>query len=327
MRSPSSICGLAFLLYVFPFLLHSAAAGQNTEVGVEPTLRGQQSLENQQEPAARNYVTVELPPKKLLKYYPELKGFEPATSQDELTSLLAKVGANEDLFLYKVPNLSSQEDVTQEKLDSHGWVQGLPVFTGHYSYVVRAHVTGEGMRFSEGRTDAHWQKIDPPVASGFTLAQQFALFPLQFHPFHQTAAKYRYLGRQVLDNRQDYVVAFAQEPEKTQLAGIVTVNGVDFPVAYQGIAWIEPDNFQIVRMRIDLLKPRREVGTQMTDIRLSEVRLPLVTQPLWLPRDVVVTRAGKGGALREKHQFSDYRVFVSVGTTVPTAQPPAEKPK
>jgi hypothetical protein len=324
MRLPASICGLAFLLYVFPFLLHSAAAGQNTEVGVEPTLRGQQTLENQQEPTARNYVIVELPPKKLLKYYPELKGFEPATSQDELTSLLAKVGANEELFLYKVPNLSSQEDVTQEKLDSHGWVQGLPVFTGHYSYVVRAHVTGEGMRFSEGRTDAHWQKIDPPVASGFTLAQQFALFPLQFHPFHQTAAKYRYLGRQVLDNRQDYVVAFAQEPERSQLTGIVTVNGVDFPVAYQGIAWIEPDNFQIVRMRIDLLKPRREVGSQMTDIRLSEVRLPLVTQPLWLPRDVVVTRAGKGRALREKHQFSDYRVFVSV---VPTAQPPAEKPK
>ncbi len=327
MPSPTSICRLAFLLCIFPFLLYSSAAGQDTSVGIEPTLRRMQTVDKHQEPTVRNYAIVELPSKKILQYYPELRGFVPSTSQDELTSLLAKVGANEDLFLYNIPNLSSQENVTQEKLDNHGWVQGLPVFTAHYTYVVRAHVSGEGIRFSEGRTDAHWQRIEPPVASGFTLAEGFALFPLHFHPFHQTAEKYRYLGRQELDNRNDYVVAFAQEGEKSQLSGVVTVNGVDFPVAYQGIAWIEPDNFQIVRMRIDLLKPRPEVGSQMTDIQLSEVRLPLVTKPFWLPRDVVVTRPSKDSALREKHQFSDYRVFTSEAKTVPSAQPASEKPK
>ncbi len=327
MRSPASICRLVFLLCVSPFLLYSSAVGQDTSVGIEPTLRRMQTVDKHREPTARNYAIVELSPKKILEYYPELKGVVPATSPDELTSLLAKVGANEDLFLYNIPTLSSQEEVTQEKLDSHGWVQGLPVFTGHYNYVVRAHVSGEGIRFSEGRTDADWQRIDSPVANGFTLAQGFALFPLHFHPFHQTAEKYRYLGRQVLDSRNDYVVAFAQEGEKSQLSGVVTVNGVDFPVAYQGIAWIEPDNFQIVRMRIDLLKPRPEVGSQMTDIQLSEVRLPLVAKPLWLPRDVIVTRPSKDSALREKHQFSDYRVFTREAMTAPSAQPASEKPK
>jgi hypothetical protein len=325
MQSPGN--GLALLLCVFSFLFYSSAVGQSNTIDMEPSLRKIQNLEKHQELTARNYVIVDLAPKKILQYYPELKGFLPAASPDELTSLLAKVGANEDLFLDKIPNLSSQEDVTQEKLDSHGWVQGLPVFTGHYNYVIRAHTFGDGIRFNEGRTDANWRSIDPPVASGFTLAQGFALFPLHFHPFHQTQARYRYLGRQVLDTRNDYVVAFAQETEKSQLSGVVTVNGVDFPVAYQGIAWIEPDNFQIVRMRIDLLKPRPEVGSQVTDIQLSEIHLPLVTKPLWLPRDVVVTRPSKDSALREKHQFSDYRVFTHEAKTVPSAQPTSEKPK
>lgn len=131
----------------------------------------------------------------------------------------------------------------------------------------------------------------------------------------------------MLDDRNDYVVAFAQESERSQLAGVVIVNGVDFPVAYQGIAWIEPDNFESVRMGIDLLRPKPEVGSQMTDVQFSEVRLPLVKKPLWLPRDVVVTRPSKGSAVREKRQFSDYRVFTSEAKTVPSAQPPAEKPK
>ena len=327
MQSPSVTRKLALLPFILTFLLCSEMPGQNTEVGLNPSLRQVQTLDKNERLTVSNYVVTELPAKKILKYYPEIKGFVPATSQDELTNLLAKVGANEDLFVYGVPNLVSREEATREKLDSHGWVQGLPLTSGRYSYLIRAHTTGEGIRFTEGRTDANWQQINPIVFNDFSLSKGFALFPLQFHPLHQTTAQFRYLGRQVLDNRQDYLVAFVQEPERSQLAGRIMVNGREFPVAYQGIAWIDPDNFQIARMRIDLLKPTPEVGSQMTDIQFSEVRLPLVTKSLWLPRDVLVTRPTKDGAVREKHQFSDYRVFVSQPDVAPSTQPSAEKPK
>lgn len=327
MQMSRSTHAFAFFLAGFSFLLSSASPGQDTGVGVNPTLR---QLETEKRQAERetgpNYVIVDLPYKRLLQYYPELKDLAPATSQDDLTTLLTKVGANEDSFLLSLPNLSSQEDVTLEKLDKHGWVQGSPTFTGNYRYLLRGQTVGENLRFSEGRTDQNFRQIEPPAPNGLTLAQGFALLPLQFHPFHQIAAKFRYLGRQVVDNRQDYVVAFAQEAERTQLSGVVTVNGRNVPVAYQGIAWIEPDNFQILRMRVDLLKPRPEIGWQKTDIQLSEVRLPVVTKPLWLPHDAVVTTPTKNGALREKHEFSDYRVFVT-STTVPSTSSSTEKPK
>ena len=323
-----SMRGLAFFLCVVPLLL-STGLGQNTEVGAggDRSLRQMQTVEKHQELTLPSHVVTELPAKKLLNYYPELKGLIPATSQDELTNLLAKVGTNEDLFFNSVPTVSSQEDVKRENLDSHGWVQGSPTLTGRYNYFIQAHVAGQGIRFNEGRVEANWEQTHPIGFNDFGLSKGFALFALQFHPLHQAAATFRYLGRQVLDNRQCYVVAFVQEPEKSQLAGRAMINGHEYPILYQGIAWIEPDGFQLVRMRVDMLKPPPEVGSQMMDIQLSEVRLPVAAKPLWFPRDVVVTRPVQGGALREKHQFSDYRVFVSQTNPGPSPQTAAEKPK
>ena len=256
------------------------------------------------------YVVVDLPEKKLLSYYPELKGLTAAPSQDELSKLLEKVGANESQVLNSMPTISADEKVVQEQLDKHGFERGQPVFSGSFSYLVRAHVVGEGVRFSEGRTDEHWQPIDPHVPSGYSLTEGFALLPVHFHPFHQDNARFRYLGRQIQDGREDYVVAFAQQPEKSELLGTVRVNGSEIVVAYQGIAWIDPESFQIVRMRTDLLKARPEVGTEMTEARFREVRLPVIAKSFWLPTEAVVTRSTKDGALQEKHQFSNYRIFV-----------------
>lgn len=304
----ASVSRLTALCLLALSLLSSWAAAQYDSGGVEPSLRSV-IADKTNGAAPPNYVIVDLPEKKLLHYYPELKGLVPAQSQQELPKLLERVGENEKLLL-NLPSICADENVVQDELDKHGWARGGPAFTGHYSYLVRAHVAGEGIRFSEGRTDQHWQAIDPHVASGYSLIQGFALMPMQFHPFHQETAHFRYLGRQVLNNREYHVVAFAQQPEKTELLGSVFVNRAKIAVAYQGIAWIDPDNFQITRMRTDLLKARPEAGTETTETQFSEVRLAVVAKAFWLPSDVVVTRRAKDGTIREKHQFSDYKIFV-----------------
>jgi len=289
----------------------SAAVGQDVR-NVDPFGANLPSVEKSagHKAVAPNYVIVDLPEKQLLHYYPELKGLVPAQSQQDLPKLLERVGANETQLLNSIPSICADEDVVQEQLDKHGWVRGLPVFTGHYSYLVRSHLAGQGARLTEGRSDQNWRAIDPHVASGYSLVQDFALLPLHFHPFNQDAANFRYLGRQVLSNRDNYVVAFAQQPQKAELLGIVRANGIDIVVAYQGIAWIDPDNFQIARMRIDLLKATPEVGAETTETQFSEIRLPVVAKSFWLPSEAVVTRPAKDCAIREKHQFSDYRIFV-----------------
>lgn len=267
--------------------------------------------------------------KHLHRSYPELKGLRPADTQDDLPKILERVAANETLLLHNIPNLSSREEVVQERVDydTGGSLRGFPLFTGHYSYLVLAHAEGDGVRLNEYRTDPRGKETGPGMAGSSSLTQGFALLPLHFHPFHQAAADFRYLGRQVLDGHETYVVAFAQQPHKAQLTGIINVAGTVVAIAYQGIAWIEPDNFQIVRMRTDLLEPRPEVGlrAQTTEIHFSETRLPGLATPLWLPRDVVVTSSANGRVLRNRHHYSDYKKFVAESKIMPATEPPDEK--
>jgi len=58
----------------------------------------------------------------------------------------------------------------------------------------------------------------------------------------------------------------------------------------QGIAWVDKRNFQIIRLRTDLLAPRPEIGLERltTVVTLSKVQILDVATPLWLPKEVKV---------------------------------------
>jgi hypothetical protein len=322
----ASVCKSTVLFLCTLSLLGSWAVAQYDGGGTEISLRTLNSSQPH-EATAPNYVIVDLSEKKLLHFYPELKGLQPADTQQDLPKLLERVGANVNLLLDSIPDVVCHEDVVQEQLDKKGFTKGLPLFTGQYKYLVLAHSTGAGIRLNEIRIGPTGKEADPRPAGGPLLAQGFGLLPLHFHPFHQSAAKFRYLGRQVVDNQNDYVVAFAQQREKAQLTGIINVDGVPVQVAYQGIAWINPDNFQIVRMRTDLLQPQPDVGLQETEVRLSEVRLMTLSTPLWLPHDVVVTRSTKTNKVREKHEFSSWKRSILEFKSPPETAHPAEKQK
>jgi len=329
MLAPSNARGLTLLVCCNLLLLCPAVVAQDGRSGgggIHKDVFDIEREQRQQRQGTPQYVVVDLPEKKLRQYYPELKGLVPAQSQQDLPALLEKVGASQGHFVDSIPNVCATEDVVQENLDKHGWVQGAPVYSERFNYLFRTHAKGQGMSLTEGRANDHWQMVNPHAPSGYSLAGEFVLFPLNFHPFHQGNANFRYLGRQVVGKQEDYVVAFAQQPEKSQLLGAINVNGNEIVVAFQGIAWIDPDSSQIVRMRIDYLKARPEVGTQSIDTNFSEVRLPMVAQSFWMPRDVVVTRSVGEGSLRETHKFSDYKIFTKSEDQTAT-QSGAEKPK
>jgi hypothetical protein len=83
------------------------------------------------------------------------------------------------------------------------------------------------------------------------------------------------------------------------------------PLLYQGLVWLDPGNFEILRMRTDLLARRTDIGLtrQTSEIWFSEVRFQSVPQSFWLPREVVVTSESSGWLFRNVHRYSDYRVF------------------
>ena len=108
-----------------------------------------------------------------------------------------------------------------------------------------------------------------------------------------------------------HVIAFAQVPAKSRLAG--TFNSIIGPISFyvQGFAWVDPSGYQILRMRLELLTPLTQVGLlkQTTEIRMQEVHFNQVQRTLWLPSEAVVTSRYMAYLYRNRHQYLEYRLF------------------
>ena len=80
---------------------------------------------------------------------------------------------------------------------------------------------------------------------------------------------------------------------------------------YHGLAWIDPRNHQILRMRTDLLAPRMDVllARLTTEVWYREEHFSASPQAFWLPREVVVTIGWNGRVYKNRHRYSEYRVF------------------
>jgi tetratricopeptide (TPR) repeat protein len=239
-----------------------------------------------------------------------LKGLEPAKSQDDLKEILAAAGKNVATLYHDLQNSTSLEKVRQQKLHHNGKVAGEAVEKFHYLCLMPddPHVPG----FKEYRKSAQpGARAGSVPKTGYMLTSGFVSSALVFYPDYQSGSEFRYLGRQRMDGHETYVVAFAQIPMKAPLVGNFTVGKHSAPTFQQGLAWIDTQNYQIVCLRTDLLKPLPEVrlSKETTRIDYQEVHFKQLARSLWLPKDVTVTVDWHGKTLRNDHQYSDFKLF------------------
>jgi len=106
-------------------------------------------------------------------------------------------------------------------------------------------------------------------------------------------------------------VAFAQHPIQAHVYGLFKDGKNESTIFVQGLAWIDSQNYQILRLRTDLLKALPEVALkrQTTEISFSEVHFKSITAGFWLPREVAVTVDWHGKVLRNDHEYSDFKIF------------------
>jgi hypothetical protein len=263
----------------------------------------------------------------------ELAHLKSVPDQSKLAELLDNVGAQTVESARKTPNLISHEAVVSER----GGVETRQ----NFSYLVLQHSLGsEGIVLDEFRVDLksgekfQTEDIEKAAVSNSLgsssssldlpslrhslpgsdsppMSQGFGNDWLHFYPSNRSESTFRYLGEQKMNGHRTLVVAFAQKPGSVRLPGLIAFENKTLPVYMQGVAWIDPSDFKIVRLRTDLLSPPAGVPLrQLTaDIQFAEIRIAEITSPLWLPRQVVVTTNVGGMTLRETHMYSNYRLF------------------
>jgi VWFA-related protein len=280
------------------------------------------------------------PIERLRKEIPELKNLQPSTDQSSLPLILSRVGDNLALFLKNFVNTTSLEDIDEYRderammspLDESAMMSPLvsPLIVGpgprrvpggansinsihqRFRYLMVAR-PGARDRLEEYRTSLKGddRSADRPVA-GFLTTIGFASLPLLLDHHGQALSDFRCLGAQEVNGRLTEVVAFAQHPDP---AGAVTFLRLlpeeSIPLLLQGVAWIDAENYQIVRMRTDLLAPLKSAGLQQETavVRLHPVTFRRSPAVLWLPQEVEVTIAYLGMRFENRHRYSHYELF------------------
>jgi len=282
---------LAQLLY--PFSKIDSPSQSNGDMELTP-----QSFDREVWARAKPYLDDPLP--QLTVNIPELRTLDPAPDQQPLAELLKKTSAKTLDLLKRMPNVISHESVVT-KVEPRG-----PTWHEKFEYLVLRHEALGEVMLEEYR-------IDKAKTGAAPLSQGSANAWVMFYPGNLVESRFRYLGRQRIDGHSTVVLAFAQIPDKVKFPGQVNVRGTSVPVLFQGVAWIDESDFRIVRLRTDLLAPRPDFSlrTLTSEVRFSEVRVPELKDPLWLPQEAKITWDFKRQVMQELHRYSDFRLYRS----------------
>ena len=105
-------------------------------------------------------------------------------------------------------------------------------------------------------------------------------------------------------------VHFRQRPDKpnTTRGYKIGENGVSYPVALRGRAWIAADSYQIVRMETDLgdTLPEIRLLTDHILVEYGPVRFKHQNVEMWLPQSAELYSDWRGKRMHRRHSFSNY---------------------
>jgi len=254
------------------------------------------------------YTLIDLPSGDLVQALPELLGLEPAADQQPVPRILSEVGKSAEESYQKFTEIIADEQVTHEEFgpDCH-----LETTTRQeFSYLIILHHEAGLDRTDEFRTGVDGKPDEGSVAEA-PLTEGFASLWALFYPASQSGSRFRYLGQLRSGESASHLIGFAQRPGWSTFRGKVNWGNRSVLVMYQGVAWIDAATHKILKMRLDLLKPRLDVKLEMqtTEIRFGEVHISdAASSALWVPLRLNVTTAWNGQVFRDQHLYSNYRL-------------------
>jgi len=266
-----------------------------------------------------------------------LHKLQPAGSQDQLPMVLKSVGQTITLLLQDFPQIACDEVVSEQSSGEGatpvaagnterppgGGIAGIgnpihasvaPSTIAHHKfrYIVVPRPVRDFPELEEYRTDPNGNPLDVSNLGDLSMiTSDFVSTSLYLCPADQPASRFRLFGIQTIRNRACQVVGFAQEPERARSVGGLSIWGKSTALLVQGLAWIDADTFQVLRIKTWLLAPRKDIGLsyQGSTVDFYPVQPSGSERVLWLPRDVTVTVVYRGTEIRNTHHYSNFKLF------------------
>jgi hypothetical protein len=258
---------------------------------------------------AQGKLIVDMSVDELGKYYAsELSDLRSDPNQDELASLLKNAGMRIEEFFRVLPNTSSKEQVLLKILNADGMLRSAS--KKEFYYLILTQDSQSEFAWKEDRLDINGGPAGLDNNEGFILTSGFAFLCDCLRFEHQPGSRFRYLGRAGFGNGA-YVLAFAQkpEPENYRASYIDPLTNIRTRYLIQGLVWLQPDDFQIMRIQAGAIASVGPVQYQTTDVRYWKVQFEGVPRSFWLPYEVTVDLRVRDNLYRNQHQYAEYKLF------------------
>jgi hypothetical protein len=259
-----------------------------------------------------------------IHYCPFLHKLRPADSPAQLPIVLDRVGQTATLLFHDFTQVSCDEEVISEStLRDPRATLGSPRnlrWQRKFRYIVIPRQGGDFPALDEYRTDLKGNPLDDASLNDlFLITSKFASTWLYLSPANQPGSSFRYFGTQTIRHRECHVVAFAQNPERVHIVGVFQNQGKSVALLVQGLAWIDSETFQVLRIMTWLLAPRMDVSLRGLGsiVDFHPVQPSGTERVLWLPCDVTVQAVYRGVGVRNTHHYSNFKLFRVESTIKP----------
>jgi hypothetical protein len=229
----------------------------------------------------------------------------------DLLRLAAKSVAS---FWDELQAVNCVETVEQQKLNPNG--KSMFRQQTDFDYLAILQLTGNDLIVDESRTmvraPEHENKLPLLITNGFST------FELIFHPFYRGAYEFSAAEAVQVEGSPLLQIAF-RHVHGARSPSVIKLRAREYPVEWQGTAWIDPASGAVVRVSAALMGSMEDIGLKSltADVRYARVDFKGEQGAHWLPATAVIEVETPHQRWRNTHTFSQYRQFsVDVKTEV-----------
>ncbi len=210
-----------------------------------------------------------------------------------------------------VAQFSAIEDLLHEQLDDSG--NASTKEERKFDYVASISEPKPGfLAVDEFRTQRYGVSDLPDKI----LTNGFPAVALVFHPDMRDEFDIRCEGLGQLHGQAAWLMHFQQRENRPNRLQSFKVGDYTYAVPLKGRAWISAENFQIVRMETQLVRPMPEIQylSQHQITEYAPVAFPKKKVEMWLPKTAEIYLEIRGRIYYRKHSFDHFMLF-SVDST------------
>jgi hypothetical protein len=193
-----------------------------------------------------------------------------------------------------------------QRLDNYG----VPVRTEtrKFNYVASIAETEPGyLEVTEYRADRFELSSYPDQIA----STGFATLALVFHPHVRDDFEMACEGLGDWQGQATWLVRFRQREDRPNRMHSYKVGTLDYAVSLKGRAWIRADNFQIVRMESELVKPMPQIRllSEHQFVEYGPIHFAKTGSALWLPKSAEIYFDFRRQRYYRRHSFDHYMLF------------------